>query len=85
MNILQSNNKTRREFIKTCLRFGVGGGLLFTGIVVGTRKKFVSKNNDLCQLSTPCRGCSKYSGCNLPQALVEKKGVEQGGVESGRQ
>ncbi len=79
MRISPPKYKNRREFIKSCLRLGSGGGLLFTGIALGLRKKTASNENNLCQLSTPCRGCSKYSGCSLPLALTVKNRVEKGG------
>jgi len=78
-------NKNRREFIKTCLRFGVGGGLIFSGIALSLRKKSDNTGNDLCQLSSPCRGCSKYSGCNLPRALDVKKSVKKEGETHARE
>jgi len=84
MHILQSKHKTRREFIKTCLRFGVGGGLVASGIALGLRKKTESNGNDLCQLSSPCQGCSKYSGCRLPKALDAKNHSVPEGDTRGR-
>jgi len=71
--MLPSKYKNRREFIKTSLRFGIGGGLIFTGIALELRKKSDGPENDICQLSNPCRGCSKYSGCSLPRAQNVKK------------
>ena len=71
--MLPSKYKTRREFIKTSLRFGVGGGLIFGGIALGLREKTANSENDLCQVTSPCRGCSKYSGCSLPRAQNTKK------------
>jgi hypothetical protein len=79
--MLHSKNKARREFIKTCLRFSIGGGLIFTGIALGLRKKADNTKSDICQLGTTCRGCLQYKGCNLPQALTVKK--REGG-SSGR-
>ena len=84
MRISQSNYKTRREFIKSCFRLGIGAGLLLTGVALGIRKKSDSNENDLCQLSTPCRGCLKYSGCSLPRALTVKNRVEKEGGNGGR-
>lgn len=77
-------NKSRREFLKTCLRFGVGGGLIFAGIVLGTRKKTDDAESGQCYLSSPCRGCSQYTGCNLPKALAVKEGESQKGGSRGR-
>jgi hypothetical protein len=73
MNIQQSKHTNRREFIKTCLRFGIGGGLIFTGAAIGLRKNEGNGETDLCQRRSPCRGCSQYSGCNLPKALTVKE------------
>jgi hypothetical protein len=77
MKFSETKYKTRREFIKTCLRFGIGGGLILTGIALGLRKKAGNIETDLCQLSTRCGGCSKYNDCKLPQAITAKK--EEGG------
>ena len=84
MRVSQSKHKNRREFVKSCLRLGIGGGLLFTGIALGIRKKTGSNENDLCQLSTLCRGCLKYSGCILPRALTVKNKVDMKGGNGGR-
>lgn len=70
---MSNTYKTRREFMKTCLRFGIGGGLVVSGIALGLRKKTDGDGNDLCQLNSPCQGCSKYSGCSLPKAQTVKK------------
>ena len=69
----QSTYRTRREFIKTSLRFGIGGGLIFTGIALGLRKKTDSSGNDLCEITSPCQGCSQFSGCSLPKSQNVKK------------
>jgi hypothetical protein len=57
----------RREFIKTCLRFTIGGGLVSVGFILGQRKKVDEDERD-CTLKNPCQSCSKYAGCNLPRA-----------------
>ena len=80
MQFLQSGYKKRREFIKTCLRFGVGGGLVFVGTVLGIRKKIGLRENDPCSINPKCQNCSRYSGCILPQARREK---ENAGLEGG--
>jgi hypothetical protein len=82
--MLPSKYNNRREFLKTCLRFGIGGGLVFTGITLGLRKKNDNTENDSCQISSPCRGCLKYNGCSLPRALDVKKSAERKGGSSGR-
>ena len=69
----QSTYRTRREFIKTSLRFGIGGGLIFAGVALGLRKKTDSSGNDLCEITSPCQGCSQFSGCSLPKAQNVKK------------
>jgi hypothetical protein len=82
--MIYSKDKSRREFIKTCLRFGIGGGLILAGVVLGTRKKTADTESDQCYLSSPCRGCSQYYGCNLPKALAVKEGNSQKGGSRGR-
>jgi hypothetical protein len=84
MNQLPFTYKNRREFIKTCLRFGIGGGLVFAGIALGRRKNTGGNENEICQFRSPCQNCSKYSGCNLPQALLEKKENNPEGGKGGR-
>jgi len=75
---MNAKYKTRREFIKTCLRFGIGGGLIFAGIALGTRKRTDTNESDLCEITSPCQGCSQYSGCSLPKAQKFKSSAEGG-------
>jgi hypothetical protein len=75
--MLNSINKNRREFIKTCLRFGVGGGLLFGGIALGLKSK--TDENGLCQFTSPCQGCGQYNGCNLPKKVESKNSESKKG------
>jgi hypothetical protein len=82
--MIESIDKSRREFIKTCLRFGVGGGLIFTGIVLITRNETDDNKSDQCYISSPCGGCSQYSGCDLPKALVAKEENSMKGGNRGR-
>jgi len=84
MNKLPFKYRNRREFIKTCLRFGIGGGLLLAGIALGRRKKTSSNESDFCQLRSPCQNCSKYSGCTLPKAHLERKGENPEGGKGGQ-
>jgi len=84
MNKLPLTYKNRREFIKTCFRFGIGGGLVFAGVVLGSRKKTGNNESDLCQLRSPCQNCSKYSGCTLPKAYIERKVKNPEGGKGGR-
>ena len=58
----------RRDFIKNCLRYGAGGGLIAIGAYLGFRNKSSQTNSDDCTLKNPCLNCSKYSGCKLPRA-----------------
>jgi hypothetical protein len=58
----------RRTFIRKCLRFGAGGGLVMIGAFLGFRKESPKDNNTDCTLKNPCQGCSKYQGCTLPRA-----------------
>jgi hypothetical protein len=44
-------------------------GLLSTFLIV--ENKVVSPDN--CSVSTLCKNCGKYSQCDLPQAIKEKK------------
>ena len=56
--MINSKKIDRREFVRTSLRFGIGCGLVVTGIMLGTRKKSASYESDLCQISSPCMACS---------------------------
>ena len=82
--MLEAKYKSRREFLKSCLRFGVGGGLVITGLALGLRKKSDESESDLCQISSPCNGCSQYKGCNLPKAAAVKKNEHPQGGPHGR-
>ena len=82
--MIESIDKSRREFIKTCLRFSVGGGLIFAGIVLGTRNKTDDNKSEQCHISSPCGGCSQFSGCNLPKALVAREENSMEGGNRGR-
>ena len=64
--------QSRREFIKTVLRYGLGGGLVLTGAILGFREKTHEDGTSDCTLKDPCQGCSKYSGCSLPKAQNAK-------------
>jgi len=75
MKTYQYSPKSRRRFIKDCLRFGLGSGLIITGAILGLRKNTREENDDFCQLSVPCQGCSKYTGCRLPRAQNVKRTV----------
>jgi hypothetical protein len=78
--MLNSYNTSRREFIKTCLRFGVGGGLILGGVALGLREKSDNSQGDLCQFSSPCQGCGQFNGCTLPKRqAVDKVGHKEGG------
>lgn len=76
MGQLMKNNrnfkKDRREFVKTCLRYGLGGGLLITGAILGFREQNPEEGTSDCSLKNPCQGCSKYTGCSLPKAQNAK-------------
>jgi hypothetical protein len=73
MNTSQFKLKSRREFVKDCLRFGAGGGLIVIGAILGFRDDNPEDRAGDCTLKNPCRGCSKYTGCNLPRAQNAKK------------
>ena len=62
------------------MRFGVGGSLIFGGVALGLRKKSADGQNDLCEISSPCQGCSQFGGCNLPKrkSVNESEGWEGG-------
>jgi hypothetical protein len=80
--MIESIENSRREFIKTCLRFGVGGGLIFTGIVLN-RKETDDTNG--CHLISPCHSCSQYNGCKFPKALAVKDVENREGGNRGRE
>jgi len=82
--MIESIDKSRREFIKTCFRFGVGGGLVFAGIILGTRERKGNEESDQCQLKSPCHGCGQYSGCDLPKALAAREETSMKGGNRGR-
>ena len=73
MNIFRFRAISRREFVRDCLRFGAGGGLILFGVILGFRNNSKDENNDDCTLRNPCQGCNKYVGCNLPRAQNVKK------------
>ena len=85
MKTYQYSSKSRREFIKDCLRFGLGSGLIITGAILGLRKNTREENDGICQLSVPCQGCSKYTGCRLPRAQnVKRTATKEGSNRGGK-
>ena len=70
---------SRRAFIKTALRVLTGGGILTTGAILAWRSKQKAGVQEECPLDIPCKGCSKFSGCNDTRAQKIKNIASRGG------
>ena len=65
---------SRKEFLRTCARYGVLG-LLATGAVRLVRRSGSSgRNRETCMSGGICRGCPVLNDCGLPAALSAKAG-----------
>ena len=63
---------TRREFLKTATRLGLGGALGLLGfLLLGGKKK--TPGTARCTADYYCRACVRSSACSLPQALSFRK------------
>jgi len=66
----------RREFLRTCFR-----NVTLTALALLAGGLALRKHDDgakhLCINDGLCGGCSKYSGCILPQALSAKQAKGQ--------
>jgi hypothetical protein len=72
MNITDFPLSDRRTFIKSCLRFGIAGGLLIGAAVIGFRNRGKDQASEICQLRIPCKGCRQFNGCNFSRARIIK-------------
>jgi len=69
----------RRAFIKMMLRLLTAGGILVSGVILAARRRDDISDTQDCPLDTPCRGCSKFSGCNQSRAHQVKSAVTKKG------
>ena len=61
----------RRNFIELAGRGTLLGGLALLGVVLVSRRQ-VSLDTD-CTANFQCRNCGRLSGCQLPEAEIERK------------
>jgi len=57
---------TRREFLKSLLRWGVAAGAVAAGA------SLTAKDGETCTGQGICSSCGRFDGCGLPQALSAK-------------
>ncbi len=60
---------TRREFLREIGRYGMGL-LLGGGIAM-----LLNRDREKCINQGLCRGCSRFEGCHLPQAMSAKEAM----------
>ena len=60
---------TRREFIATCLRYTVAGGIAAVGAVLGTR----ALRDPTCRRFSPCQACPEQLACNRPEKDTNRR------------
>lgn len=65
------DGERRREFLRSCGRAVVGGGLAALGATVLFRN--TSADPHRCTNMGICCSCQAFAGCILPQAMSAKK------------
>lgn len=68
----KENNLNRRKLLFTLGRTGAFCGLALIGKLAMSRSKS-SPSELTCELVTPCRDCTIFENCSLPQALSFKQ------------
>jgi hypothetical protein len=77
----EDKQHSRREFFRATGRGLAGGALALGAVVLGMRNRqhqALNPEDHKCINQSICKGCSKYSRCNLPAAASAK----QAGVRS---
>jgi hypothetical protein len=69
----------RRAFLKAMLRLLTAGSILVTGAILAARKRDDISDTQDCPLDIPCRGCSKFTGCNQSRAQQAKSAIAKKG------
>ena len=69
----------RRAFIKNVLRLLTAGGIIISGAILAARKGNETSGTQACGLDIPCKGCSKFTGCNRSRAQEIKSAVNKKG------
>ena len=64
MNNNLNNFINRRDFLKSGLRSGILGIIVFSSGILCWRKIKSADNENYCQLELPCRNCSKLNKCD---------------------
>jgi hypothetical protein len=75
MEKLMTRSESRREFFRRGLRNILLTGILYMCGVLGWRKITAGENDDLCEILTPCKECTKNSGCTKPEAIAFQKSI----------
>ena len=70
-----SRSMNRREFFKSCARYGVLGGLALLAWPLLRRGRASVREN--CISDGICTRCGALRECGLPQALSAKQGLRQ--------
>ncbi len=60
----------RRDFIRNILRIGMAGGLITTGIMLGSGPENPDSDTNGCRKPSPCQKCNRFRGCTQPRALA---------------
>jgi hypothetical protein len=72
MNLLKTKQTSRRNFLKSIIRLGTLGSLVFIGMDLGLRENENKHTSSDCQLKRFCKRCNKWNACNYPQAQAAK-------------
>ena len=76
MKRMQSDEKTRREFMRGVLRgAALAGAAVFSAAML--LRKRSAPTEDPCINNGICRGCGVFEGCRLPQALSAKRAARE--------
>ena len=62
----------RREFVRSCMRYGVLGVMATGGLLLGKRRG-VDRSTQRCVSKGVCCGCRMFEACGLPAALSAKQ------------
>jgi len=69
----------RRAFIKSVLRLLTAGGIIVSGAILAGRKGNETSRARDCRLDIPCKGCSKFAGCNRSRVQEFKSAATKKG------
>ncbi len=71
---IEDEAMNRRDFFRTCGRYGALGALAVVGAFSMRKKKNPAKGNQSCvEPRRPCGGCPVLADCGVPRALIAKQ------------